>query len=411
VTRLDRRGWRPRTRRGSRPGTMAKAALAVLLAGVTLACTAAPPPAHTGGVDPDAAPRATEAAYAEHGPFDVGVLTVEVEPGRRAEVWYPAPAGSSAGRTHDTYHLRDAFPRALDALLPAGLDPTFTTDAVRELAAAPGRFPMVLFSHGFGSFRSQSSMLTTHLASWGFVVLSPDYIERGLGGLWPAPGVPNRPESEVVDLTLAAAMSLDRGPGLLEGRIDTSRLFPVGHSAGGWASTRIAGERTDVSSWISLSFGLAAPPVSIGDLSLVPPALRDPAKAGMWITGADDRIVPVERVEDAYAATSGERKLVVVPRSGHNNAMTDLCEVGRDKGGLVGTAAAAGLFFPPLIVTLAQDGCLPPAAPSPEVWPIVRHFVTAELRYRAGLDPEPVGLGSGVVDRFGDLAPTYLHDE
>jgi dienelactone hydrolase len=382
-----------------------------VLTGVVLACTPVAPPAHIGGVDPDLAPRATEAAYAAHGPFDVGVLTVEVEPGRRAEVWYPAPEGSAAGHAPDTYHLRDALPRPLDALLPTGLDPSFTTEAVRSLPAAPGRFPMVLFSHGFGSFRNQSTMLTTHLASWGFVVLSPDYIERGLGGLWPAPGVPNRPESEVVDLTVAAAKALDVGPGLLAGRIDTSRLFPVGHSAGGWSSSRMAGERTDVSSWISLSFGLAAPAVSLGDFSLVPLALDDPHKAGMWITGADDRIVPLARVQDAYGATAGERKLVVVPRSGHNNAMTDLCEIGRDEGGLVGLAASAGLWFPQLITELAQDGCLPPAAPSAEAWPVVRHFVTAELRYRAGLDPEPVGLGSRVVDRFGDMAPTYLHDE
>ncbi len=390
-----------------------RAALAVLVGLVTtaVACTPVEPAPHTGGVDPDTAPRATDAAYAEHGPFDVGVLTVEVEPGRRAEVWYPAPPGSGDGAARDVYRVREVFPPQLDALLPAGLDVRFTTDAVRELPAADGRFPMVLFSHGFGSYRNQSTALTTHLASWGFVVLSPDYIERGLGGLWPEPGVPNRPEEDVVNLTVAAAEALDAGPGVLAGRIDTSRLFPVGHSAGGWSSTRMAGERTDVSSWISLSFGIVAPAVSIGELSLVPPALLDRSKAGMWITGEDDKIVILERVEAAYAATAGERKLVVLPRTGHNNGMTDICEIGRDQGGLVGLAASGGLILPQFIAELAQDGCLPPAAPNSEAWPVVRHFITAELRYRAGLDPEPVGLGSGVVERFGDMAPRYLHDE
>jgi hypothetical protein len=75
-------------------------------------------------------------------------------------------------------------------------------------------------------------------------------------------------------------------------------------------------------------------------------------------------------------------------------------------------AAAAGLHLPDFITALAGDGCSsPPSATGAEVWPVVRHFVTAELRYRAGLDPEPVGLGSGVVERFADMAPTYLHDE
>lgn len=394
-------------------GGRRRAVLAALvgLATTAVACTPVEPAPHTGGVDPDTASRADEAAYAEHGPFDVGVLTVEVEPGRRAEVWYPAPPGSAAGLDRDVYRIREVFPPQFDALMPPDLDASFTTDAVREIPAADGRFPMVLFSHGFGSYRNQSTAITTHLASWGFVVLSPDYIERGLGGLWPDPGVSGRPEQDVVHLTIEAARALDAGPGLLEGRIDTSRLFPIGHSAGGWSSYRIAGERTDVSSWISLSFGLLAPAVSVAGTSLVPPALQDPSKAGMWITGEDDKIVILERVEAAYAATAGERKLVVLPRSGHNNGMTDICEIGREQGGLVALAASAGLILPEMIAELAQDGCAPPAAPNDEAWPVVRHFVTAELRYRAGLDPEPVGLGSGVVERFGDMAPRYLHDE
>ena len=82
-------------------------------------------------------------------------------------------------------------------------DPVFTTEGSPGLPAAEGRFPLVLFSHGFASFRTQSSFLTTHLASWGFVVISPDYIERGLGGLSASPGVPNRSETDVVALTVA----------------------------------------------------------------------------------------------------------------------------------------------------------------------------------------------------------------
>ena len=39
------------------------------------------------------------------------------------------------------------------------------------------------------------------------------------------------------------------------------------------------------------------------------------------------------------------------------------------------------------------------------VWPAIDHFVTAELRYRTGLDPEPVGLGSQVVANFDTVAP------
>ena len=43
-----------------------------------------------------------------------------------------------------------------------------------------------------------------------------------------------------------------------------------------------------------------------------------------------------------------------------------------------------------------------------EVWPEVRHFVTAELRLRAGLDAEPVGLGDQVLTNFDDIV-RYRH--
>jgi len=395
----------PRTR-----GVRSLAVLAVAAAALVAACTAPPPPpppVHTGGVDPNTAPRANDPAYVEHGPNDVGVLTVEIEPGRKAEVWYPAPAGSAAGHEPDTYHIRDFLAPALANLLPPSVDPPFTTDAVRGLPALDGRFPLVLFSHGFASFRLQSTFLTTHLASWGFVVISPDYFERGLQSFGGTPPAPSHPDSEVAQLAVDAAIALDTGTGPLSGRIDTSRLFPIGHSAGGGTSTQLAGSRTDVSSWIAMSSGISLTPSLFNPTPKVPAALADPDKSVMWITGADDHVARLDGVLDAYRYSAGEKKLVVVPRSGHNNAMSDICEIGSDQGGVIGLAKGAGLPLPDFIVTLAQDGCLPPNAKSPEVWPIVRHFITAELRYRSGLDPQPVGLGTGVAATFGALAPTY----
>jgi len=68
------------------------------------------------------------------------------------------------------------------------------------------------------------------------------------------------------------------------------------------------------------------------------------------------------------------------------------------------------LPLPDLVITLGRDGCVsPPAYEGPTVWPITRHFVTAALRFHAGLDPEPVGLGSQVVGEFSPAPSTYLH--
>src|SRR5690606_29753397 len=98
--------------------------------------------------------------------------------------------------------------------------------------APDGPYPLVLFSHGFMSYRLQSTTLTTHLASWGLVVISPDYFERGLRGFGPVPPAAPISADRVVELALAAVEEMNQS-GPLAGSIDTSRLFPVGHSAGG----------------------------------------------------------------------------------------------------------------------------------------------------------------------------------
>ena len=45
---------------------------------------------------------------------------------------------------------------------------------------ATGRYPLVVFSHGYAGFRDQSTFLTAFLASWGFVVAAPDHYSRDL---------------------------------------------------------------------------------------------------------------------------------------------------------------------------------------------------------------------------------------
>lgn len=391
------------------------AAVAAVVA-VAAGCVAGPPPpkptAHSGGVNPDAQARASEPAYAGSGPYAAGVTTVEIQPGRKMEVWYPVPKPAVAGLTRDTYYLRDFLAYDLRKILAPDVNPPFVTDAYRDVApVAGGPFPFVLFGHGVISYRLQSTFLTTHLATWGFVVVSPDFFERGLqsiGGIPPAAG---RTIDQVVQLAVDKAVELNAS-GPLAGRIDTSRLFPIGHSAGGSQATQLAGSRTDVTSWISMSSGVSLTPSLFNPNPTIPAALSDPNKTVMWITGRNDGVAQLPSVVNAYDYSAGEKKLVVVPGSGHNNAMADICEIGRGQGGLVGLAQSGGLFLPEFITSLAQDGCAsPPNYLGPEVWPIVRHFVTAELRYRSGLDLAPVGLGTGVVSGLGAITPTYEHVE
>jgi len=54
---------------------------------------------------------------------------------------------------------------------PPGTEPAFQTNVYRGVSASKkGPFPLVTFAHGSGGLRDQSTFLTTHIASWGFVI-------------------------------------------------------------------------------------------------------------------------------------------------------------------------------------------------------------------------------------------------
>ncbi len=156
-------------------------------------------------------------------------------------------------------------------------------------------------------------------------------------------------------------------------------------------------------SWISLAGGIDP------TREAVPRALRDTTKSVLWMGGDLDMTAKPPTIHSAYDYTAGPAKLVMVPGSGHLTAFSDICETGRDVGGVVGIAKRIGLPVPDFVYQLGTDGCVPPAVLSQVVWPITRHFVTAELRYRAGIDPQPVGLGTQVVSQFGSITPAYTH--
>jgi dienelactone hydrolase len=365
------------------------------------ACAPLPPEPAT-GPSPNLAPRAGEAAYAERGPYEVGVTTITLSD-RLMEVWYPVDPEDIGTNPRDEYFIRDYVSSAFDALIPPEVNPPYVTDATRDVPASDaGPFPLVLFSHGFASYRVQSTFLTTHLASWGFVVISPDYLERGLRSVLGEPPAVRRTDTAVADEAIEAARAAtSTAGGPLEGRIDGSTVFPIGHSAGGGTTLRLL-SRPDVVSGIPLAAGLG--PTQLMDA----PRLLPPGKAVTWIAAPRDAIVAIDNVRQGFTYTAGQRRIVEVGGSGHVNAFSDICEIG--EGGVVQIARATGLPIPENLLALGNDGCsVPPFKDSPDVWPEVRHFVTAELRFRSGLDTEPVGLGDQVVANFDDVL-RYRHN-
>jgi len=87
---------------------------------------------------------------------------------------------------------------------------------------------------------------------------------------------------------------------------------------------------------------------------------------------------------------------------GHNG-FDDFCTFGGGTG-IIGVAEASGLggFLDaqPQFRALGEDGCVPPAVPVADTFPVIRHVVTAWVRHALGVDADPVGLGRDVADSY-----------
>ena len=154
-----------------------------------------------------------------------------------ATVFYPADAARLSGHPQFSYTEASTLPTALQGILPARYNTTETVDAhVGPPASTKGPFPVVLFSHGYGGERLYYSHLLAGIASWGYVVVSADYLERGLAAqalkLTATPSAAQ--DSAVMDSSLTALEHASSDPSSpLSGVADPKRVAAVGHSAGG----------------------------------------------------------------------------------------------------------------------------------------------------------------------------------
>ncbi len=177
----------------------------------------------------------------------------------------------------------------------------------------------------------------------------------------------------------------------MQGRVSTDQIAITGHSAGGGTARRFGGE-PDVITYIPLSAGASMEPL--------------PDRPSLWLAGAIDAIVEPERTADAFAASNAPARYVVIEAMGHLGP-SDICAIGENGGGPIQIALDQGLPISDGLVRLGTDGCQEGALPPPDGWPVINHFVTAQLRWAFGFDEEPVGLSQDVADDFPEAEFTY----
>jgi dienelactone hydrolase len=336
------------------------------------------------------------AAFVEPGPYAAGVTSLELASGARLQVWYPAEPGAVEDLEPAVYDVKEEVPASLLEGLEGvdELDASYETAAFEDAPPAPTTepFPYVVYAHGFAAYPNVSSTLTSHLASWGFVVAAPEFLSRSLAGQLSGGGDAAQSDVEVVAET-GEVVAAAGGP--LDGLTDTAELAVIGHSAGGGTAATMSTE-PGVVTYVPMSAGGARrsddgtrEPIPLGDVP------------SLWVTGSDDGVAELAGVEEGWATASAPTRLVVVEGAGHNDAFTDICEVGEVPGGAVGLAIEVGFPLPEDLQALGLDGCVPEGLPSADGQALVGQVVTAQLRWAYGIDDEPVGLDEASLEEVG----------
>jgi alpha-beta hydrolase superfamily lysophospholipase len=357
---------------------------------VLASCSSNPAPVGVPDGLPPAPTAHQDTAFTGNGPYRAGVAFETTSKGDTVVVYYPVDPAKTVGKPTYTINLVRWFEGSPTAAIPAALQSlptTLATDAYMGVpVSAHGHFPVVMFSHGFGGYPEQSSFLTDHLATWGFVVVAPDHRSRDLKA--EVSQTVGHSQSDVQDLrdALALVRQMDNTAGtLLSGKLDLTRVAALGHSAGGGAAITFAGDAA-VRTYVALAPAQGTPP----------PA----GKPGMIMQGTTDAVVPESGTLKLYATLRGPKRLVLIDGAGHN-AFDDACTIGAAQGGLV--AFIGKLPLPPSFEAIATDGCSAPDVVPPAPWPIIDHAVVAQLRWGLGIDASPVGLDQGLEHAFSPV--------
>jgi dienelactone hydrolase len=340
--------------------------------------------------------RSGEPAYSKPGPYTVGYTTLQL-PDRAVAVWYPADPAAVAGKPKATYNQASPLPDNLKSIVPAKYNTVVTMDAYADATAdtKQGPYPVVLFSHGFGGYRLVNSALDVGLASWGYVVVSVEYFERGLLDQVTKKVYPKDPTRDP-KLMLASLDLVERANATtgspLYGIVDAKHVGAVGHSAGGGTAFDALNDPR-----VAVAIGWAP----------VGPRAAPADKPTMIIGSSGDIALTPAGLTKEYASFPAPKRRVEIEAGGHNS-FSDICLVIRAGGGLVEFARQNHLVSDNLL-GLALNGCKATDIAPQLFWPIVQHFTVAELRSVFGQDAQPVGLGDSIANAFGAVKVKYQH--
>lgn len=200
------------------------------------------------------APAASQAAQLADGMYDVGFTYYMLHDAARSDrpipvyVWYPIDPASVTTTTTPAQYPLEPFLNILPVVPSTDFEDAGLGAAWQDVPAAPGPFPLIMFSPGLGApAYASATYVATEIARHGFVVASMTH-----WGDCAAPvrvtGEPclsiaatsyNRPR----DVSFVLTDLLNRNAaasGLLSGSIDPAVIYASGWSLGGYTATVLA---------------------------------------------------------------------------------------------------------------------------------------------------------------------------
>lgn len=340
---------------------------------------------------------------AEFGPYPIGIRTFDAVDESRSNV----PGDGPRPVTFDVYYPSteeavDGVPREIVELLGIEILPA---PAYRDVDVAGGVFPMVLFSHGFEGIRFQSFFHVAHLASHGFVVVSPDHhgntIPDDFAGIVDKSTAVNR----AFDMKFLMDQILDEGTesgAEFSASVDPERIGMSGHSYGGYEAFILTGGEVTGTSLdeTTVTLGTFTDPRIKAILPMAPRTMRrvDAVTLGdnyfqtvtvpTLIIGSeldmtDPFFVDAMRAFDNLPIGAEVVALAEILDGGHNT-FTDLCELQPDILDLVGGA---------------EEGCLPRHLPWKHAHDLINYLalnffdgiLNGNEQALARLEPQVVG--------------------
>jgi dienelactone hydrolase len=351
------------------------------------------------------------------GPYPVGVRTASFVDdtrtgpggvgGRRlvTEVWYPA-AESARGAPGTDYVLFDSIREDVRGTLQPQDLGTLQTIASRD--AAPRlreRFPLILFSHGKGGIRMQSTFYTVLLASHGYVVVAPDHEGDTINDLLADGDVEvgstaqhyiDRPVDLIFLMNeLGRLRSDDALLGDVLPLIDFGAVGVTGHSFGALTSMITAGQDARV------KVVVAQAPAGITLVQAqLPMPLKEIGKPVLIQSARMDRILEEENnARSVWRNMASPRAWLSLHRAGHFT-YSDLC---------IFDIAAIDAALDIDASNVLEDGCGPENVPPDIAFPLINSAAVGffNLHLRAS-EPSRAFVSQAAQDFLAENETTFI---